>query len=270
MAELWAPIDKDGKIADYKETKDKSKQEEKIQSGSKLGYDQFLTLLCAEMQYQDPLEPTSNTEYVAQLATFSQLEAVLGLQKTEQNNMANNLVGKYVIMDVTEDTTGKQQFVDGKVDYVMYNADGTVSLSVNNRLYSLEDLDSVADAEYYEAVGITKTFKDMLDLLPDVDNITLSYEKAIKQLRDLYDGMTDYQKKFLDKDVVDKFQKYEQQLAILKKIAGDTEGTEGEDKTEGTQGEGKTEGTEGTEGTKGDTEGSDQNSGGAGQTQAAS
>ncbi|WP_082223751.1 flagellar hook capping FlgD N-terminal domain-containing protein [Lachnobacterium bovis] len=26
------------------------------------------------MQYQDPLEPTSNTEYVAQLATFSQLE----------------------------------------------------------------------------------------------------------------------------------------------------------------------------------------------------
>ena len=61
--------------------------------GSNLGYDQFLTLLCAEMQYQDPLEPTSNTEYVAQLATFSQLEATLSMQSTQKNTMANDLVG---------------------------------------------------------------------------------------------------------------------------------------------------------------------------------
>ena len=33
-------------------------------SGSNLGYDDFLKLLSAEMQYQDPLEPTSNTDYV--------------------------------------------------------------------------------------------------------------------------------------------------------------------------------------------------------------
>ena len=41
-----------------------------------------LTDLCAEMQYQDPLEPTSNTEYIAQLATFSQLESQLSVQST--------------------------------------------------------------------------------------------------------------------------------------------------------------------------------------------
>lgn len=248
MAEYIAPVDSDGKLVNYKEIKDKNKQEEKTQAGSKLGYDQFLTLLCAEMQYQDPLEPTSNTEYVAQLATFSQLEAVLGLQKTEQNNMANNLVGKYVIINTTDSTTGKQSYVDGKVDYIMYNADGSVSLSVNNQLYSLEDLDSVADAEYYEAAGIAKTLSALLDLLPDVEDITTEYEPAIKQIRDLYEGMTDYQQKFLDADTVKKLQEYEQRLALVKGLTstdtGNTEGTENNGNADTAEGTENAEGTE--------------------------
>ena len=52
-----------------------STSESTTSANNDLGYDQFLQLLCAEMQYQDPLEPTSNTEYVAQLATFSQRAA---------------------------------------------------------------------------------------------------------------------------------------------------------------------------------------------------
>ena len=56
------------------------------------------------MQYQDPLEPTSNTEYVAQLATFSQMEATLGMQSTIESSNANALVGKYVIIKTTSST----------------------------------------------------------------------------------------------------------------------------------------------------------------------
>ena len=63
---------KDGKFID--ETtgtgSTSTKSSEKDKKTNELGYDQFLQILCAEMQYQDPLEPTSNTEYVAQLATF--------------------------------------------------------------------------------------------------------------------------------------------------------------------------------------------------------
>ena len=82
---LIQPVE-DGKIP--KDTSTTSKSD----TSNDLGYDQFLQLLCAEMQYQDPLEPTSNTEYVAQLATFSQMEATLGMQSTIESSNANALV----------------------------------------------------------------------------------------------------------------------------------------------------------------------------------
>ncbi|MBJ3778662.1 flagellar hook assembly protein FlgD [Acuticoccus mangrovi] len=39
-----------------------------------LEYDAFLRLLVTQMKNQDPLEPMSDTEYVAQLAAFSNVE----------------------------------------------------------------------------------------------------------------------------------------------------------------------------------------------------
>lgn len=50
------------------------KESEKKKSNSTVDKDQFLQLLVAQMKYQDPLEPTSNTEYISQYATFSELE----------------------------------------------------------------------------------------------------------------------------------------------------------------------------------------------------
>jgi len=96
----------DGKIP--KDTSTTSKSD----TSNDLGYDQFLQLLCAEMQYQDPLEPTSNTEYVAQLATFSQMEATLGMQSTIESSNANALVGKYVIIKTTS-STGETTATEG-------------------------------------------------------------------------------------------------------------------------------------------------------------
>lgn len=164
---------------------------------------------------RDTLEPTSNTEYVAQLATFSQLEAMLGMQDTQKNEMANNLVGKYVILKVSDETTGKTSYVDGKVDYVMYQEDGSQMLSVNNKLYSIDTLDTVADSDYYEAIGYAKTISNMLAQLPDIENITTKYSGAIEQIRKVYDGMTDYQKSFVSESDLAKLKKYEQKIKDL-------------------------------------------------------
>ena len=54
-------------------------------SNSALGKDAFLQLLVKQMQYQDPLDPQDNSEYLAQLAQFSALE--------QMTNVAESLTG---------------------------------------------------------------------------------------------------------------------------------------------------------------------------------
>jgi flagellar basal-body rod modification protein FlgD len=41
-----------------------------------LGKDTFLSLLVTQLQHQDPLQPTDNSEFLAQLAQFSSLESL--------------------------------------------------------------------------------------------------------------------------------------------------------------------------------------------------
>lgn len=50
-----------------------------------LGENDFLQLLCTQLQYQDPLQPTDNTEFIAQLAQFSSLEGINNLGTTMQS-----------------------------------------------------------------------------------------------------------------------------------------------------------------------------------------
>ena len=216
---MIAPVE-NGKVS-YNYT-DNSKNGKINPTGSTLGYDQFLQLLCAEMQYQDPLEPTSNTDYVAQMATFSQLEATLAMSETESNSMASGLVGKQVILKVTSETTGVTSYVDGRVDYVMYE-NGEVYLSVNNGLYPLSSLDTVADDEYYEGITLATTFANMVKQLPLMENLTTDWEKAIVQLRELYNGMTSYQQKFVTDDSLATLKKYEDRMEELLKQQEQTE-----------------------------------------------
>lgn len=72
-----------------------------------LGKDTFLKLLTTQLQNQDPTEPVSNEEFVAQLAQFSQLEELQGvsgqldslyLVNASMNNAAmTNLLGREVV-----------------------------------------------------------------------------------------------------------------------------------------------------------------------------
>lgn len=51
-----------------------------------IGMDGFLTLLTAQMKYQDPFEPMDNSQMVAQMAQFSSLSA-----QTESNGLLGNI-----------------------------------------------------------------------------------------------------------------------------------------------------------------------------------
>jgi flagellar basal-body rod modification protein FlgD len=159
--------------------------------------DTFLTLLIAEMQNQDPLEPTSNTEWVSQYATFTQVEQLSEMSDSMDLLRANELVGKDVIMKVTSSSTGNVTYARGKVEYITVENDKPI-LVIDGNKYSLSDLDSVISDEYSEAYDIYSEFVANIDSLPDVKYADLSYADKITQLYEQYNfDMTDYQKNYM-------------------------------------------------------------------------
>ena len=119
------------------------------ESGGNLGKDAFLQLLVTQMKYQDPLNPQDNSEYIAQLATFSQLEEMQNMSNTLQISQASSLTGETVIMKTKSSVTGELTYVTGKVDYVVVE-NSKAYLCINDSKYSIDDLDTVIDAEYWE------------------------------------------------------------------------------------------------------------------------
>ncbi len=55
-------------------------------STSEVGKEEFLTLLVTQLQYQDPLDPMDNTEFVTQLAQFSALESMKAIESAVEEN----------------------------------------------------------------------------------------------------------------------------------------------------------------------------------------
>ncbi len=144
MSDLMMPVD-NGKVLENNATTTTAEKKE-TKGTTDLGQDAFLQLLICEMQHQDPLEPTTNTEWISQMATFSQLEELQSLSKTTENTQIFSLVGKNVIVS-TEDASGKTQLKEGIVDFISMSG-GTAKFSINGELYSMEELYSVVDGEY--------------------------------------------------------------------------------------------------------------------------
>ena len=106
----------------------------------------FYSLLVAEMQNQDPLEPTSNTEFISQMASFTALSSQQDAFNVQQQNYANTLIGKTVTV-----SKGDGKTETGVVAYVRSGDDPQVN--VNGTDYKLSAIVQVNSGEQ-QASGI--------------------------------------------------------------------------------------------------------------------
>ena len=186
-------------------------------SNNGMDKDAFLQLLVAQMKYQDPLEPTSNTEYIAQYAQFSQVEQLQNMASSTDLARASSLVGKEVYIKMTT-SSGETKYVQGKVDYVVYE-NNKAYLSIEESLYSLDDLDTVVDKDYLDAYNKALDFNVKLNKLPAVAAIDLTDAEEIDELEKTYNEMSDYEKSFVASDTVKTLNKYVERLKAVREAA---------------------------------------------------
>jgi len=105
----------------------------------------FLQLLVAQMQNQDPLQPQSDTEMASQMAQFTSLSQTTAMSSTLSVMQANSLIGS----TVTVQEPNSQNTTSGVVQSVLLGAassDGTPQIVINGTSYDLSQIVGVTPA----------------------------------------------------------------------------------------------------------------------------
>ncbi|MFJ7849484.1 flagellar hook assembly protein FlgD [Peribacillus sp. NPDC097206] len=110
-------------------------QTETRKTGDALGKDDFLKLLLTQLQNQDPSSPMDNSEFIAQMATFSSLEQMMNIgtkmdellaanQQTSLMNY-NSFVGKEVTWHKLDESDENLAIEEGTgvVDSIQFKGD---------------------------------------------------------------------------------------------------------------------------------------------------
>ncbi|HEX4607551.1 MAG TPA: flagellar hook capping FlgD N-terminal domain-containing protein [Urbifossiella sp.] len=110
--------------------------------------DQFLQLLVAQLQNQDPLQPVDSQSFITQL---SQLQTVQGLNslntsfdqvlKLQQLTQGADLIGKTVTFTPADGGTAQT----GKVSAVTTNSDGSYALQIGSTQVALDQVTQVTN-----------------------------------------------------------------------------------------------------------------------------
>lgn len=146
MASSLNTITVNGVTYDYDEYMASQNATKKATNADYISKDTFLKLLVTQMQYQDPLDPMDNGEYLSQLAQFSALEQMTEVADKMENvhSLVENidtsvLVGQLTAMIgqtvqwATTDSEGKVTIHEGTAKSVSIS-DGAPSLMVETQV----------------------------------------------------------------------------------------------------------------------------------------
>lgn len=135
-----------------------------------LGKDDFLKLLITQLQYQDPLSPMEDTDFIAQIAQFSSLEQMQNLNSSFSYSMGFSLMGKYISAIVSDEETGEIRFVEGEVSSVRSQS-GEVYLVVDGEDIPIDKITNVSEKPMgYAGMEIEK-YNGLIGLLSTVRTV---------------------------------------------------------------------------------------------------
>jgi len=117
--------------------------------GAQVSSDQFLKLLVAQLQHQDPLEPMKDESFLAQLAQFQTLESTMKSSKLQEEVLlaqqlasASALINKYIT--ATIDGVGS---LAGVVEKAIVR-DGEVLVYVDGHEVKLDQITEVQEVQW--------------------------------------------------------------------------------------------------------------------------
>ncbi len=215
MADLnsTTAIIKDGKVTNLNSSDTSTRN-------TTTGYDKdsFMQILVAQMKYQDPMEPTSNTEYIAQYATFTQVEQLSNMANAMSLSRASELVGKEVLVTQRNPDTGKITDVTGTVDFVTYSGNKAY-LNIDGTNYSIDDVSQVFDPNYTNAEKIAEDLMKAIDKLPSNLDFVSDEEHGltIDTMYQFYtEEMSDKAKKMMDPNYITSLKQYVNRIDELR------------------------------------------------------
>jgi flagellar basal-body rod modification protein FlgD len=158
-----------------------------------LGKDDFLNLLVTQMRYQDPLEPMSNTESIAQLAQFSALEQMTNIATAQNQASAFSLIGKFVAGNRYLASTGLNETISGMVDSVRVNG-SEVLLRIGDVEIPLSGVTHVTDGNLDALANINANIASSQSLALIGKNIQAVMTDKDGNITRFVEGTVDYVK----------------------------------------------------------------------------
>lgn len=114
-------------------------------SNSTLSMDDFFSLMVAQLKNQDMYNTMDDTQFIAQMAQFSMVQALADLSQASSTAYGVSLIGKEVNLATTADD-GTIQNSKGIVDSVnLYN--GSAQVVVDGKSYALSSVMSVKEPD---------------------------------------------------------------------------------------------------------------------------
>jgi len=124
---------------------------QQITAQASVGLEDFLQIFLTQLNYQDPLEPVDNREFLAQLAQFSSVELANRTSETtsallDVSNLAQSigLLGKLVNVQLDQGTSSGRviamNLVAGQPQLTVTQDDGSVITVSPSRVFSVISL----------------------------------------------------------------------------------------------------------------------------------